>query len=111
MESRQLKTTLEEEQDLSTTLANRLKKYESQLEDKLSFIGTLKEQHQKQINLLNEDAANSKNFMRQMEQRHAQEIDWYKNKLENSLKEQASNLTQRYEEIIDSNRNVAEQKF
>lgn len=63
------------------------------------------------MSLLNENLLNSKNFIREADQRHTQEIEWLRNKNEAALREQAVELAQQHTQAVEGLRVQWEAKW
>jgi len=63
-------------------MTSKNKKYESDLEEKDQAIQILKTNYDKEINLINETLANNRKFIKESEDRHHEEIEYLKTKIE-----------------------------
>jgi hypothetical protein len=111
LETRELRAVLEEQEDKVILLSSKVKKCEAELEEGDKAAAVVREQQLREVSLLNENLINSKNFLREAEQRHKQELEWLRGKLEASMREQATSLTEKHADAVEGLRGQWEAKW
>ncbi len=72
LQSRQLRSSLEEQQDKVALLSSRIKKLQSEARDREAHLAQLKTQHERELAMLAENIQISRRFLKEAEERQSQ---------------------------------------
>jgi hypothetical protein len=101
-----LQSKLEEATDKVEWFNGKIAKLEAEASDRERVLVGVKQGFEKEISLANEQLYNNGKFIKEAEERHQEEIEYYQRKVQAELAEQAEELGCQHEANLKQNKTI-----